>query len=195
METLTKWGNSLNSSQLYTQIFSSFGPTLIMPTWFCNRKVYENISGQSGGGFSEKGYGIPEDLIFFYKHLDNNGKLIRIDHNNGEPLMIYRHHSAATTFSVSTETIWNLRIERLQIQILSNWKSFTIWNAGKLGRKLFRSLNTENQNKVFCFCDVDEKKISKHFYQPFPIQNKIPIIHFREAKPPFIICVKTVSKS
>ncbi|PIO35929.1 hypothetical protein AB205_0024880 [Aquarana catesbeiana] len=48
------------------------------------------------------------------------------------------------------------------------------------------------------FCDVDCKKICKGFYtheesekRPKP---KIPILHFKEAKPPFIICVKLVSE-
>ena len=171
---------------LHTQIFTSFGPTLVMPTWFCSRRVYDTV-----GGFCEDGYGVPEDLIFFYKHLSSGGSLIRVDSEG--PLMIYRHHPAATTFSVSTDTIWNLRLDRLQTEILSKWSTFTIWNAGKLGRKLFRSLSPENQGKVSTFCDVDPKKIAQRHYQPFPMKCKIPIINFMDASPPFIICIKTVS--
>ena len=50
------------------------------------------------------------------------------------------------------ETIWKHRVEFLQKQLLSKWDSFTIWNAGKQGRKLYRSLTAENQSKVmFCY--------------------------------------------
>ncbi len=64
-----------------------------MPTWFCHRSVFDRIFG----GFDESGRGTPEDLIFFYRHLDAGGELIRAD----EILLIYRYHSNATTFSVS----------------------------------------------------------------------------------------------
>lgn len=47
------------------------------------------------GGF-ETGRGIPEDLIFFYKHLDLGGKILRLD----DCLLIYTYHFEQTTFSV-----------------------------------------------------------------------------------------------
>uniref|UniRef100_A0A3Q2QYC1 UDP-GlcNAc:betaGal beta-1,3-N-acetylglucosaminyltransferase-like protein 1 n=1 Tax=Fundulus heteroclitus TaxID=8078 RepID=A0A3Q2QYC1_FUNHE len=92
------------------------------------------------------------------------------------------------------ETIWKLRVDFLQERVLSRWENFTIWNAGKQGRKLYRSLSPTNQRKVKAFCDVDENKIQKSFYtyeeseqRPKP---KVPILHYKEAKGPFIICVK-----
>jgi hypothetical protein len=48
------------------------------------------------GGFSEEGKGTPEDLIFFYSHLDKGGELCRVP----ECLLIYRYHQNATTFSI-----------------------------------------------------------------------------------------------
>lgn len=63
-----------------------------MPTWFCHRSVFDKV-----GGFSEDGKGTPEDLIFFYRHLDLGGKLFRVD----EPLVIYTYHITATTFSIN----------------------------------------------------------------------------------------------
>jgi ribonuclease P protein subunit RPP14 len=52
----------------------------------------------------------------------------------------------------------------------------------------------ENRKKVAMFCDVDEKKIAKGCYtfedacgSPKP---RIPIVHFKSASPPFVICVK-----
>lgn len=64
-----------------------------MPTWFCRKDVYDKIFG----GFDEQGKGIPEDLIFFYEHLNNGGKL----HLVTKVLMTYRYHTGAATFSVS----------------------------------------------------------------------------------------------
>lgn len=90
--------------------------------------------------------------------------------------------------------MWNIRLMRLETRILSTWTTFTIWNAGKQGRKFFRSLRMENREKVVSFCDVDKKKIGKT-YVPYPklVDGqvvKIPIIHFSQAKPPIVICVK-----
>ncbi|XP_013387422.1 UDP-GlcNAc:betaGal beta-1,3-N-acetylglucosaminyltransferase-like protein 1 [Lingula anatina] len=181
----TNWANSLSQDQLFHQAYTSHGPTVIMPTWFCSRAMFEEI-----GEFSEAGKGTPEDLIFFYRLLEMNLGLYRVD----QCLLMYRYHPEATTFSVLEETIWNLRVSALEDQVLSKWSAFTIWNAGKQGRKLYRSLQPHNQNKVLMLCDVDKKKTDKGVYTyeeskciPKP---KIPIVHFTRAKPPFIICVK-----
>ncbi|XP_071107470.1 queuosine-tRNA galactosyltransferase-like [Haliotis cracherodii] len=181
----TRWANSLSPDQLSIQVFTSHGPTVIMPTWFCSRKVFNKVSG-----FDEGGKGVPEDLMFFYRHLELDGDVVRVDRD----LLTYRYHPQATTFSVHEDTIWNLRVDFLQKQVLSHWSKFTIWNAGKQGRKLFRSLTPENQKKVCGFCDVDAKKISKGVYiyeeakeRPKP---RLPIMHFSTAIPPLIICVK-----
>lgn len=39
-------------------------------------------------------------------------------------------------------------MEYIQIQVLDKWESFTIWNAGKQGKKFYRNLSTANQKKV-----------------------------------------------
>lgn len=90
-----------------------------MPTWFCHRNVFNKLvklcihvlyvfysillffHAKYGffsvpGGFSEAGHGTPEDLIFFYSHLDNNGQIFRTD----EVILDYYYHPAATTFSI-----------------------------------------------------------------------------------------------
>ena len=36
----------------------------------------------------------------------------------------------------------------LEERVLCKWSHFTIWNAGKQGRRLYRSLTPENQVKV-----------------------------------------------
>ncbi|XP_069606704.1 queuosine-tRNA galactosyltransferase isoform X2 [Ranitomeya imitator] len=184
-ERYTRWINSLTSDQLLSQVFTSHGPTVIMPTWFCSREWFCYV-----GQFVEDGQGTPEDLLFFYDHLRKGGGVHRVD----ECLLQYRYHKHAATHSVSEETIWKYRVQFLEERVLEHWPSFTIWNAGKQGRKLYRSLAPRNRDKVVAFCDVDVKKISKGFYtfeeseeHPKP---RIPVLHFSEAKPPFIICVK-----
>ncbi|XP_073538520.1 queuosine-tRNA galactosyltransferase isoform X1 [Phyllobates terribilis] len=184
-ERYTRWINSLTSDQLLSQIFTSHGPTVIMPTWFCSKEWFCYV-----GQFVEDGQGTPEDLLFFYDHLRKGGGVHRVD----ECLLQYRYHEHAATHSVSEDTIWRNRVQFLEERVLGLWPSFTIWNAGKQGRKLYRSLTPRNRDKVVAFCDVDAKKISKGFYtfeesekHPKP---RIPILHFSEAKSPFIICVK-----
>lgn len=119
----------------------------------CHRQVYERVQG----GFSEAGAGCPEDLIFFYQHLDNGGEVLRVD----ECLLKYRYHPESTTFNVAAETIWNVRLQHLIINRLQNspWKEgFTIWNAGKQGRRLFRHLPAALKGRVRAFCDVDSSE-------------------------------------
>ena len=67
------------------------------------------------------------------------------------------------SLGVSEKSIWKIRLEYLERHYLSKWKSFTIWSAGKQGRRLFRDLSTVSQEKVIAFCDVDEKKIGKNY--------------------------------
>lgn len=156
-----------------------------MPTWFCHRSVFDAV-----GGFDEGGKGVPEDYLFFLKFLDDGGKLHRVD----TPLLVYRHHSNATSLSVSEKTLWDIRIKEIEEKVLSKWKGFTIWNAGKQGRRFYRDISKTNKEKVFCFCDVDLKKISKGYYvyelDTAKVKTKVPIVHFENAVKPFIICMK-----
>uniref|UniRef100_UPI00398F1666 queuosine-tRNA galactosyltransferase isoform X1 n=1 Tax=Pristiophorus japonicus TaxID=55135 RepID=UPI00398F1666 len=184
-ERYTRWINSLTQEQLLTQVFTSHGPTVIMPTWFCSREWFDCV-----GKFDEGGKGVPEDLLFFYENLRKGGGTFRVD----RCLLLYRYHSGAATHAVREETIWKNRVRFLEERVLNRWSSFTIWNAGKQGRKLYRSLSAANQKKIVSFCDVDQSKIAKGFYMYQESKDKpkpqIPICHFTEAKPPFIICVK-----
>lgn len=180
----SKWANDLSLEDLDKQIYTSNGPTIIMPTWFMHRNVFKNVDG-----FDER-LNYPEDLIFFYKHLSMNGSLDRIN----EELLVYRYHESQTTFSIEETIIWDIRLQELKNNVLIKLESFTIWNAGKEGRRFFRSLDQLNQDKVIAFCDVDAKKISKGCYvyeeSKERFKPRIPIIHFTEAQKPFIICVK-----
>lgn len=180
----TLWANSLSPLQLHMQSFTSHGPTVIMPTWFCTRLLYDDI-----GGFSELGRGEPEDLIFFYSHLRRRGRVVRAP----QELLVYRYHDEAASFSVSESRIWDLRVREFEERVLEDWPHFTIWSAGKQGRRLYRSLSQAARDKVECFCDVDVNKIGNHYTFEYSDQRpkpKVPIVHFRNARPPFVLCVK-----
>lgn len=180
-----RWANNLEQALLSIQIYTSNGPTLLMPTWFCHRSVFEKV-----GGFDESGSGTPEDLIFFYKHLDLGGHLQRID----EDLVLYTYHEGAATFSVSRESLRYIQLERIERLILPFWENITIWNAGRAGRRLVRSLKFSYLSKISAFCDVDRNKVGKNIelYSPLKRTNiiSLPVIHFSDAKPPLIICMK-----
>uniref|UniRef100_A0A8D0T3E2 UDP-GlcNAc:betaGal beta-1,3-N-acetylglucosaminyltransferase like 1 n=1 Tax=Sus scrofa TaxID=9823 RepID=A0A8D0T3E2_PIG len=181
----TRWLNQLEPGQLLTQAFTSHGPTVPMPTWFCSRAWFSHV-----GPFDEGGRGVPEDLLFFYEHLRKGGGVVRVDRS----LLVYRYHPAAATHAVLETTIWTLRVRFLEEQALPRWATFTIWNAGRQGRRLYRSLTAESRRKVVAFCDVDENKIQKGFYCHEESQERpkprVPVLHFRAARPPFVICVK-----
>ncbi|PAA69696.1 hypothetical protein BOX15_Mlig018796g1 [Macrostomum lignano] len=182
----TAWANQLTPVQLVTQVYTSHGPTVIMPTWFMHRSVFDRV-----GGFNQSAArGFPEDLEFFFKHLDCGGGVARVDAD----LLMYRYHPAATTFSVHESAIFRLRMDRLVARVLPGWPSFSVWNAGKQGRRFYRALPPDHRRKVAAFCDVDPKKIQLGFYtfeessqRPKP---RIPIVHFSTVKPPLIICAK-----
>ncbi|XP_069339172.1 queuosine-tRNA galactosyltransferase isoform X2 [Eulemur rufifrons] len=87
----TRWINRLTPDQLLTQVFTSNGPTVIMPTWFCSRAWFSHV-----GRFDEGGQGVPEDLLFFYEHLRKGGGVVRVD----QTLLLYRYHPQAATHSV-----------------------------------------------------------------------------------------------
>uniref|UniRef100_A0A3Q3XRJ9 Glycosyltransferase 2-like domain-containing protein n=1 Tax=Mola mola TaxID=94237 RepID=A0A3Q3XRJ9_MOLML len=179
-ERYTRWINTITQDQLVTQVYTSHGPTVIMPTWFCSRSWFLKV-----GQFDEGGKGVPEDLLFFYQSIRQGGVVARVD----QCLLVYRYHEKAATHSVAEETIWKLRVDFLQERVLSQWENFTIWNAGKQGRRLYRSLTSK-----YPFLIHLHNKIQKGFYtyeeskqKPKP---KIPIVHYKSASAPLIICVK-----
>ncbi|XP_065193924.1 queuosine-tRNA galactosyltransferase-like [Sycon ciliatum] len=181
----TQWACSLSHDQLQHQVYTSNGPTVVMPTWFCHRSVFERA-----GPFDESGKGTPEDLLFFFSHLRHGGGVGRCD----EDLLMYRYHENAATFSINRETIFAISLAELEQRVLATWPSFSIWNAGKLGRKFYRALCKQSRDKVVCFGDVDKKKLDLGSYtcvevneRPYPC---VPIRHFRQLRAPFVICMK-----
>ena len=82
----TAWANGLTHEQLYLQQYREC--TLIMPTWFMSRRIFEKV-----GGFDESFTAhLPEDLLFFHRHLDMQGEL----HKSDEELVMYRYFFTST---------------------------------------------------------------------------------------------------
>jgi len=82
-----------------------------------------------------------------------------------------------------------IRVQAFQTQI--HWGNFTIWGAGRDGKKFFNLLSEASKLKVIAFCDVDPKKIGKYYsYQLSPKEcRRIPIVPWQTATPPIITCV------
>jgi len=75
------------------------------------------------------------------------------------------------------------------------WTSgFTIWNAGREGRRLYRSLSEGARRRVRALCDVDAKKLAQREWHAHPLDTRVPIVHFRHATPPLLLCVKVTDK-
>lgn len=179
----TAWANSLTDSDLMLQRFREC--TILMPTWFTCRSVFDSV-----GGFDESGKGTPEDLIFFYKHLGQGGTLAKVP--GPEPLLMYRYHENMTSFGVPSSTIWAHRLKAIQADVLDRLDEFSIWSVGRDGKKFYRSLTSENRAKVQCFLDIDESKIGGAGYYDEMRKVHVPILRFDDpsAVKPLIICVK-----
>ncbi|CAJ0589269.1 unnamed protein product [Cylicocyclus nassatus] len=142
-ERYTKWTHDLTNEELKLQVYTSHGPTLIAPTWFISRKLFSAV-----GGFKDDvRFGFPEDLDFFYRALD-------IDD---------------VAFSKVCKPLVNYRSLRMCFfcHVLPFWKTFTIWNAGKQGKRFFKSLSESDKQRVVSFCDVDVKKIKRAWLEDY----------------------------
>ncbi|MGH0137384.1 UNVERIFIED_CONTAM: hypothetical protein FKN15_030564 [Acipenser sinensis] len=152
-------------------VFTSHGPTVIMPSWYCARDWFDQV-----GRFKEGGKGVPEDLLLFYESLRKGGGVSHVD----EGLLMYRYHSRAATHSVLDfrEDSWLIFLDmwfylprdiffscgcghhlvppspvpgREGPEPLGFLHGLECWETGV----------EANQKKVVAFCDVNENKINK----------------------------------
>ncbi|KHJ76860.1 hypothetical protein OESDEN_23520, partial [Oesophagostomum dentatum] len=176
-ERYTKWANELSDEQLTSQVYTSHGPTLIAPTWFISRKLFDKL----GGFRDDVRTGFPEDLEFFYRVLDLEHVFLS---KVSKTLVNYRYHPECASFGVSEDVIWDMRIDRFRRHVLPGWTSFTIWNAGKQGKRFFKSLSDGEKRLVEGFCDVDEKKIKRGWFEDYDdvaraVRWRLPIVHVK----------------
>lgn len=182
----TNWLNNMTNNDLMLQQYREC--TVICPSWFMHRNVYNRVAELRGGiGYVETSDNlsrIPEDLFFFLDHLQLGGTLSKCN----LPLVQYRY--SANSWSIGTKSIdlQKVRISYLQQRVLDHWDNFSIWGYGRDGRRFLNLLSEKNARKVVSFCDVDFNKIGRSYFSSI-IREYIPIIHFRDVKPPFIVCV------
>jgi len=175
------WCNRLTAQQLMTQRFREV--TIIQPTWFMKRDIFDRV-----GGYDETFPSCPEDMIFFYAHLGKGGTLRKVD----KVLVQYRYHEGSTCKRIHRLTLMKIRVAAFEEQVLRHWPSFTIWGAGRDGRKFFSALQPENQKKVVAFCDVDVKKVGTNYINsamPADLRRPVPVVHWTKAVSPLVTCV------
>jgi glycosyltransferase involved in cell wall biosynthesis len=126
---------------------------------------------------------LAEDLRLFHSHLHANGT-IRL-HRSNNPLVMYRHSGTSQSFRTPRKLLLQLRVLAFERSILRSdelWKrhngSFVVWGAGRDGKDFVRTLHGDLRKRVYCFVDVDEKKIDSGFYVNREIDVRIPIVHF-----------------
>ena len=131
-----------------------------------------------------------------------------------DSLLFYRYHPSNTTFSISAETVWKIKLDYFLQSVLNKvgfcsnfsldvskcqthhfqWDTFSIWSAGKLGKQFFKSLPDFVRHKVKFFHDVDQSKLSHGFvnlpYLPDRKSQWVPIKHVAQIESPFVICLK-----
>ena len=135
----SEWHESINEEDLLIKRFREV--TIIHPTWFMSREVWEIV-----GGYDESYPGCPEDMIFFYKWIEHGGKVCKIK----ESLTLYRWHENATSYSIHRNTLLKVKIEHFEKTVLlkNEIDEFTIWGVGRDGKKFFMTLSDEYKNKV-----------------------------------------------
>jgi len=122
---------------------------------------------------------LAEDLRFFHAHLQLNG-ILRLHRtslatvgNKALPLVMYRHTESnqSQSFRTSRKLLLQLRSLAFQnsvIRIDPHWnideKRFVIWGCGRDGKDFFKSLDQDIQERVYCFVDVDAKKLNAGYY-------------------------------
>jgi ribonuclease P protein subunit RPP14 len=95
---------------------------------------------------------------------------------------------------VSRDRLREIRVKAIENQLLKcdeNWKKFSIWGAGRYGKKFFRALSDGIKHNVSMFLDIDFKVIGQCYNGPRDgrYAYNIPICHFSQGKPPIVICV------
>jgi hypothetical protein len=126
---------------------------------------------------------LAEDLRFFHAHLASNG-MLRL-HRTKTPLVTYRHSGTSQSFQTSRKLLLHLRVLALETNILRSdplWQHhdgrFVVWGAGRDGKDFVKALSQDMRRRVYCFVDVDEKKIDHGYYVNREIDVRIPIVHF-----------------
>lgn len=182
---MVNWINGLTEDKLMTQRFRD--TTVYQPTWFTSRDMFNRV-----GGYSQlRG----EDLDYLYTHVERGGVLTKV----AEPLVRYHYHDAQLSHVLNKTGLMRVRVRHFEQQILDpsspfhlpNWAQFTIW-GGRTARTVYRALSPAVQPRVQAFCDIAEGKAGSTYMDqsiPHAQRRKIPVVHWKSAKPPLLLCV------
>lgn len=141
---------------------------------------------------------LAEDLRLFHAHLHANG-LLRLHRPAKDPnmrLVTYRHRHQSQSFQTSRKLLLHLRAQAFEKNVLEprhddggfvsvgSWPAdnhegkFVVWGAGRDGKDFVKALSEDARKRVYCFVDVDAKKIEQGYYVNQELNLKIPIVHF-----------------
>ena len=206
----TSWINSMSEGQLRAQAFREV--TLPCPTWFMPRSNVRSRAEGGAGMFPEQ---LAEDMHYFYEGiLGCGGRLAKVDASAG-PLVIYRNHASNLSGQTPFAYLHSLRSLALQKLVLTSpahpqfsasGAMFSIWNAGKAGKKFYRSLPPLLRERVREFADIDPRKLALGFFEaheapagvrgaatghgaPLPAR-RVPIVTWQAVRAPCVICVR-----
>ena len=210
----TRWVNSLSSAQLLTHAFREI--TLPCPTWFMPAATARDL-----GGFPEV---LAEDMQFFYAAITKGCRLERVQGTAeaspadgaaageatapqlpvAQPLLIYRNHASNLSGRTPFAYLHSMRVAALVSLVLESpayphfsapGATFSIWNAGKAGKRFYRALSPALRLRVREFCDIDPQKIARGVFEAHePGQReparRVPIVSWESVHSPCIICVR-----
>eukprot|EP00980_Cylindrotheca_fusiformis_P003776 scaffold834_cov123-Cylindrotheca_fusiformis.AAC.23 len=202
----SRWANSLSDERLMMEKYREV--TVLQPTWFLCRSRWASLGGYVEAPLSgtvaelvgkEKACGrrrlihenhdsletlrLAEDLRFFHEHLWANGTIQL--HRTEVPLVTYRHNGQSQSYRTSRQLLQQLRTLAFQHSVLESdprWLeddgSFVVWGAGRDGKDFVKSLDPEMRKRVYCFADLDSRKLEIGSYMNREMNLNIPIIHF-----------------
>ena len=144
-----------------------------------------DASGAGGAGGASSGSAVkaplpvPEDLVFFLRHLERGGRLRRVD----EELLVYRHTPGASLSArFPRRHLLRTRLRFFERRVLDPrgpregggaWcEGFTIWGAGRDGRNFYNDLAPRYRATVRAFCDVDANKIGRDYVTQYRVADE-----------------------
>jgi hypothetical protein len=86
------------------------------------------------------------------------------------------------------KTLFFHRVRALERRVLAHWPAFSIWGAGRDGKTFFNALGADTRARVSHFLDIDPKKVGTTYFNS-QTGSRVPIIHWRDAVPPLVLCV------
>ena len=177
-ERYAGWANTLTPERLFLERFREC--TLIQPTWFFHRALWENAGGYDADG------GTCDDLRFFLRHVGRGGLLHRVE----EDLMVYTMSEGLSSITHRKELV-RCRVAAFSTQILDgDWKGrkIHVWGAGRDGRCFLNELALIGRaDAVEALYDVDSAKIGT--YHNGATGLSMPVRHVDEIRAPFVVCV------